>query len=85
MSLAERLLGNPPFWKRPPSYPYIDDDLNRKLNLDSEKISLPANRKRALQVLLEKLFARKWDEQFLVLQKGEKLEQAQVLDEFSAN
>lgn len=66
-------------------YPYIDDDLNRKLNLDSEKISLPANRKRALQVLLEKLFARKWDEQFLVLQKGEKLEQAQVLDEFSAN
>lgn len=66
-------------------YPYIDDDLNRKLNLDSEKISLPANRKRALQVLLEKLFARKWDEQFLVLQKGEKLEQAQVLDEFSTN
>ena len=46
---------------------------------------MPASRKRALQVLLEKLFARKWDEQFLVLQKGEKLEQAQVLDEFSTN
>lgn len=33
--------------------------------------------------LLEKLFAGKWDEQFLVLQKGEKLEKALVLDEFS--
>ena len=35
------------------SDPYIDDDLNRKLNLNCERISLPENRKKALQALLD--------------------------------
>ncbi len=39
----------------------------------------------AARILLEKLFAGKWDEQFLVLQKKEKLEKRRsvILDEFS--
>ncbi len=35
------------------SDPDIDDDLNRKLNLNNEKISLPENRKKALQELFK--------------------------------
>ena len=57
-------------------------EYREKVQKDADWLDAELSYVRGGTHLLEKLFAGKWDEQFLVLQKGEKAEKSQVLENY---
>ena len=57
----------------------LDEEYRKEVQKDADWLGTELSYVPGGTHLLEKLFAGKWDEQFLVLQKGYKAERAQIL------